>query len=81
MQDRSNLDWLSRLQLPGRCAGRGTGISTFSTVRMNDSFGMLDACRYLYSHGHRSVGYIRTDAKISGPPLLADYFRKDTMYR
>ena len=71
MQDRSNLDWLSRLQLPAVVLDAELGFLPFSTVRMNDSFGMLDACRYLYSHGHRSVGYIRTEPKISGPPLLA----------
>lgn len=76
MQDRSNLDWLSRLQLPAVVLDAELGFLPFSTVRMNDSFGMLDACRYLYSHGHRSVGYIRTEPKISGPPQLADYFQK-----
>lgn len=78
VQDKHNLDWLSRLQLPAIVLDAELGFLPFSTVRMNDGFGMLDACRYLYSHGHRSVGYIRTEPKFSGPPQLADYFRKGT---
>ncbi len=76
VQDRNNLDWLIRLQLPTVILDAELGFLPFSTVRMNDGFGMLEACRYLYSHGHRSVGYIRTEPLFSGPPQLADYFQK-----
>lgn len=76
LQDRWNMEWLCRLDRPTVILDAEVGALPFSTVCSNDRFGVMDACRYLYDHGHRTVAYIRTEPASPGISQLADCFLK-----
>ena len=76
LQERRNIDWLNRLGCPAVILDAEIGALPFNTVRSCDWFGMMEACRFLFDRGHRTVAYIRTEPAFPGLLQLADCFRK-----
>ncbi|NMD85941.1 substrate-binding domain-containing protein [Victivallis vadensis] len=76
LQERRNIDWLNRIVCPAVILDAEIGALPFNTVRSCDWFGMMEACRFLYDRGHRTVAYIRTEPAFPGLLQLADCFRK-----